>query len=82
MVCFTGGKPVPFTDKPYRTLVCIRKTLCTIVYIFANKTIMQNIHHIKIYTWKMILFFKFVVILFIKIPICTFLASSKNVTAW
>ena len=25
MVCLTGEKSVPFTDKPYKTLVCFRK---------------------------------------------------------
>ena len=31
MLCFTGKKPVPFTDKPYKTLVCIRK-----YYLFSR----------------------------------------------
>ena len=30
MVCITGEKPVPFTDKAYKTVLCMRKYFCSV----------------------------------------------------
>ena len=44
MVYITGEKPVPFTDKPYKTLVCIMKYFLLIFWyrIFACYTGSKN----------------------------------------